>query len=312
MPWLPRVSIIIPVYNGTDYLAEAINSALEQTYRNVEVIVVNDGSTDNGATDTLARSYGDKITYYAKPNEGIAKTLNFGIEKMTGEYFSWLSHDDVFAREKIATQIAMLRGLSNRNVIIYSDYNLIDSKSALIGERVIPHIEPDRFYYSLFLRFPVHACTSLIPKAAFVKVGLFNPHWGYLQDTDMWFRMAPHFPFIHTPEKLASVRTHPNQGTVTRSKQGYTEGNKMYTDQMAKLTPAQIQSISGLQPYDFYMVCAESFKSKSYFLAAFAALNLARRIHANASFRSTQILGKKLLYKVLQNLQHVKHLLRKK
>jgi len=64
----PKVSIIIPVYNGSDYLAEAIESALTQTYENLEILVINDGSRDNGATEKIALSYGDKIRYIQKGN----------------------------------------------------------------------------------------------------------------------------------------------------------------------------------------------------------------------------------------------------
>ena len=91
----PKVSIIIPVYNGSDYLQQSIESALAQTYKNIEVIVVNDGSNDNGATEKIANYYRDKIKYFSKPNGGVSSALNFGISKMEGEWFSWLSHDDI-------------------------------------------------------------------------------------------------------------------------------------------------------------------------------------------------------------------------
>ena len=89
----PMVSIIIPVYNGANYLREAIDSALAQTYSNFEVIVVNDGSNDGGETDRIATSYGEKIRYFRKENGGVASALNMGIKHMKGDYFSWLSHD---------------------------------------------------------------------------------------------------------------------------------------------------------------------------------------------------------------------------
>ena len=91
----PKVSIIIPVYNGANYVSEAIDSALAQTYKNIEIIVVNDGSSDDGATEKIAKSYGDRIRYFAKENGGVSSALNFGIRQMTGEWFSWLSHDDL-------------------------------------------------------------------------------------------------------------------------------------------------------------------------------------------------------------------------
>ena len=79
MKFHPKVSIIIPVYNGANYLRDAINSALNQTYKNIEIIVVNDGSNDNGRTDEIALSYGNKIKYIKKKNGGVASALNVGI-----------------------------------------------------------------------------------------------------------------------------------------------------------------------------------------------------------------------------------------
>ena len=101
----PLISIIIPVYNGANYMREAIDSAIAQTYKNIEIIVVNDGSTDNGETEKIALSYGDKINYYYKENGGCASALNYGISKMKGEWFSWLSHDDVYFPTKLESQV---------------------------------------------------------------------------------------------------------------------------------------------------------------------------------------------------------------
>ena len=85
MYYNPRVSIVIPVYNGSNYLSEAIESALNQTYGNTEVIVVNDGSCDAGRTEDIARDYGEKIRYFVKENGGVASALNTGIRRMTGD-----------------------------------------------------------------------------------------------------------------------------------------------------------------------------------------------------------------------------------
>ena len=105
MNYEPLVSIVIPVYNGSNFLQQAIDSALNQTYKNIEIIVVNDGSRDDGATEQIALSYGDKIRYFSKENGGVSTALNMGIANMKGEYFSWLSHDDMYKPEKIEKQI---------------------------------------------------------------------------------------------------------------------------------------------------------------------------------------------------------------
>ncbi len=164
----PKVSIIIPVYNGSDYVAEAIDSALAQTYFNYEVIVVNDGSKDNNATDKICRSFGKKIRYYQKPNGGVASALNFGIKKMTGEYFSWLSHDDLYYPEKLAKQIKFLKK-QTKNTICYTDYDLVDSYNNLI--RNVKITPPKEYLISnLLLKSFLHGCSLLIPKNAFNKL----------------------------------------------------------------------------------------------------------------------------------------------
>ena len=104
----PKVSIVIPVYNGANYLDESIQSALCQTYSNIEVIVVNDGSCDNGATEVVAQKYSNRIFYFSKENGGVSSALNMGIKKATGEWISWLSHDDLYYPQKIEKQILLL------------------------------------------------------------------------------------------------------------------------------------------------------------------------------------------------------------
>ena len=123
--FMPKVSIVIPVYNGADYLADAIDSALAQDYDNKEIIVVNDGSTDDGATEAIVSDYGTKLRYFFKPNGHVASALNYAIERMTGEYFSWLSHDDLYFPNKVSAQVAQLAG-EPTNTIIYSDFEVLD------------------------------------------------------------------------------------------------------------------------------------------------------------------------------------------
>ena len=80
--YTPLVSIVIPAYNASNYLSNAIDSALAQTYKNIEIIVVNDGSKDDGATRKIAESYGDKILYFEKSNGGSSSALNYGINQI--------------------------------------------------------------------------------------------------------------------------------------------------------------------------------------------------------------------------------------
>lgn len=108
----PKVSIVIPAYNASNFLEQAIDSALAQTYSNFEIIVVNDGSEDDGATAKVAEKYSGKIRYIEKQNGGSSSALNVGIQNMNGEWFSWLSHDDLYEPDKLEKQICYLRDLN--------------------------------------------------------------------------------------------------------------------------------------------------------------------------------------------------------
>lgn len=232
----PKVSIIIPVYNGSNYVKYAIESALNQTYKNIEIIVVNDGSKDAGKTKDIVKSFGNKVKYYEKENGGVSTALNLGIEKMTGEYFSWLSHDDIYLPNKVEKQIDYLisNNLINKKVILYSDYGVIDSNSKFIANRVLDHqLLDDKPEYSL-LRASINGLTLLIPKKAFDEIGLFKKELRAIQDYELWYRMMKKYKFIHIPEVLVQTRIHPNQTTNTSSNV-ISEGNEFWKKMIKEL-----------------------------------------------------------------------------
>ncbi len=185
----PFVSIVIPVYNGSNYLRNAIDSALGQSYVAFEVIVVNDGSSDGGATREIARSYGDRIRYLEKENGGVATALNEGIRAMRGELFSWLSHDDMYYPDKLEKQVAFYTGLPNARSIVFSHEDVIDASGA-ITERAVPwQLDDHKLYFRLIYDRFIGGCSLLVPKSAFDEAGLFDPRYRTVQDYDMWFRM---------------------------------------------------------------------------------------------------------------------------
>lgn len=216
-----KVTIIIPVYKGKKYMREAIDSALAQTYKNLEILVINDGSPDNGATDKIARSYGDKVRYIYKENGGVSTVLNMALKEMTGDYFSWLSHDDVYYPEKIEEEVKYLEehNLIGKKAILYSDYDLIDKDSILITKSIKPHKETvEKPEYAL-LRGHINGITLLIPKRAFDECGNFDEKLRCAQDYELWYRMMKAgYDFIHIPKILAKSRVHENQVTNTDRK----------------------------------------------------------------------------------------------
>jgi glycosyltransferase involved in cell wall biosynthesis len=209
---LPLVSIIIPVYNGSKYLAEAIDSALAQTYPNTEILVINDGSTDNGATREVARSYGNKISYFEKENGGVGTALNLGLKEMKGEYFSWLSHDDVYYPDKLSIQITKKSKLPE-NTILYSDFEFIDEKSRHLSFQIMnSDYLNNKPLYSI-LRSSIHGCSLLVPRFAFCDFGYFDENLKTTQDYDLWFKMRVKYKFTHQPCVLIKSRSHAEQGS---------------------------------------------------------------------------------------------------
>ena len=222
------VSIVIPVYNGENFLSEAINSALSQTYSHIEVLVINDGSTDK--TEDIALSYGDKIRYYSKENGGVSTALNLGISKMHGDYFSWLSHDDLYLPEKIAEAISAIETSCNSSTdIVYSDYTIIDKSGDTIAVTDIRHKYPDAdLTFGMFplLKQMLNGCSMLIHKSHFIRVGVFDETLRATQDYDLWFKMCQGVTFVYLNKPLVAMREHGAQ--VTHSY----ERNRVESDEL--------------------------------------------------------------------------------
>ena len=228
---LGKVSIIIPVYNGSNFLRDAIDSALAQTYKNTEVIVVNDGSNDDGATESIARSYGNKIKYYKKENGGVATALNYGIEKMTGGYFSWLSHDDMYEKKKIEEQIKFLTGYDSKKTIVACDAKVLFDSGVTKKDKIDAKLFG---YFDIFLAIAgdvgVNGCSLLIPKAALEKVGGFNTDLPVTQDYDLWFRLSKYYDFVLLKKSLVISRRHDGQDSVRKMELMLKAGDKLHYD----------------------------------------------------------------------------------
>lgn len=215
----PKVSIIIPVFNGSNYLSEAIDSALAQTYQNIEIIVVNDGSDDGGKTETTARSYGNEIRYFSKENGGVASALNFGIGQMTGEWFVWLSHDDFFSKNRIEEDINIIKNNSDAR-IIFCKLDIINENGKLIEEIIYPINKITNAREVLELGgVDVDMCSMTIHKSCFNEVGLFDEKNRTTQDTQMLLLLSSHFPFYLNSKSIMYRRDHKERGTYTLSEQ---------------------------------------------------------------------------------------------
>ena len=253
----PQVSIVIPVYNGSNYLAEAIDSALAQTYENVEIIVVNDGSTDGGATEEIAKSYGEKIRYFCKENGGVSSALNYGIRQMTGEWFSWLSHDDLYTPQKIEYSIQALRAVSEQDLkktLVYTDGLLVNHDRSKL-KNFHKYFKRERIYSgeeaacTMSRQGTLCGCCLLIHKSAFEIVGCFDETLRYSQDALMWYSLfLGGYSICYSPYKSVMNRVHKFQVTNTRKELFYHDS--LYVAK--KLSPLFLKTKKPKKIFFFY------------------------------------------------------------
>ncbi len=254
--WNPLVSIVIPVYNGANYLREAIDSALAQTWANCEVIVVNDGSNDDGATEAICLSYGDRIRYLKKENGGTASAVNHGIRNMRGEYFAWLSHDDYYYPEKIETQLAALRRQEDRTAIVHCNWDFRDEETRTLSPADMRQVYPEEKlilgnFAAVF--FVIHGCSILVHKSHFDRVGLYDedPARSAVQDSIWLFHALRGRRSLFLPARLFVGRLHKAQGQ--RTMQAHREQyNTMVTDFCRWLTDEEKAAFWGSAPLFYY------------------------------------------------------------
>lgn len=207
---MPRVSVIIPTYNRKDYVQEAIDSVLAQTYTDYEIIVVDDGSTD-GTGEALQARYGDRIRYVWQENQGESVARNRGIEMARGEYVAFLDSDDMWLPEKLEKQIAFLS--ENPEIkLVFSSAVMIDAGGRIIGDdsRKATATPPKPLTLEeLCFRTHVLSTSTVLMAAALLRsIGGFDPSLRYAEDYDLWMRLRLHTEVYMMQAPLAYQRRH--------------------------------------------------------------------------------------------------------
>ena len=198
----PKVSIVIPVYNGANFVANAIESALSQTYKNIEIVVVNDGSNDDGETANICLQYSDRITYIEQENKGVAGAMNTAFEHLTGDLFCWLSHDDEHLPEKTKKQVDFLRRFGRDDLMLFGNYFLMDDHGENWHESQMNQELLRKKPGIALLRGMINGCTIMIPTDIIRKHLPFKTDLRFTQDYDMWDRIREDGEFLFQPETL--------------------------------------------------------------------------------------------------------------
>jgi glycosyltransferase involved in cell wall biosynthesis len=207
------VSVIVPAYNHESYVGETLDSLLNQTYKNYEILVIDDGSTDNTTNicENYAKLYPDIIRYKRQTNLGVTATVNKMLAMAQGEYIGLTASDDIWYPEKLEKQIALFQ----------EDY---DEKIGLVytfGDHINENINRSRgdglslgirgqIFKKLFCDGAFFVpCSALIRRKVFDKVGFLNPKYPYCNDYELYLKIAAYgYDFDYVPEKLVARRIH--------------------------------------------------------------------------------------------------------
>lgn len=197
-----KVSVVIPSYNSARYVVAAVESVLAQTFRDFEILVIDDGSTDE--TKEVLKKYGDVVRYLYKPNGGVSKARNYGIEKARGKYVAFLDADDLWMPEKLEKQVALLEsnadaGLSYTSAITV-DENL-ETKNYVEADEYADACE------ALLLRMNILILSSsIVRKDILLQTNGFDSQFSTCADKDFWLRLSLLTKFAPVKEYLVKYR----------------------------------------------------------------------------------------------------------
>jgi glycosyltransferase involved in cell wall biosynthesis len=202
------ISIVTPVYNGRPYIQECIQSVLNQTYTNWELIIVDDGSTDGTCEFIVPFLKNIKIRYYIINNSGPAKARNYALNKANGEYVAFLDADDLWNKDKLLLYIDYFYQNSNCD-LLFSNFEIIDENSNIIEPNNIGinYFNQDHDHsYNLFKYDYIGTLTVMLKKEIISSKYLFNTKFKTAEDWDLWIRLSQHYNFCFLNKTLSQYR----------------------------------------------------------------------------------------------------------
>lgn len=185
---MPAVSVVIPAYNSAAFLRQAIDSVLDQTYSDLEIIVIDDGSSDD--TEAVARSFGDRVSCFRQQNRGVSAARNHGIKLARGQYLAFLDADDLWAPQKLAEQIPLFDQDAEIG-LVYSDWGVVseDGESQASFHSSRPAASGYVFDELVRTGFILTSGT-VVRRSCLADVGYFDETLSIAQDYDLWLRIC--------------------------------------------------------------------------------------------------------------------------
>ena len=268
---MKKVSVVIPAYNKAELTVKTVESVLSQTYKNIEIIVVDDGSTDN--TKDLLKPYVGKIQYIHKDNGGACSARNVGIRKSTGEYICLIDCDDTYLPKKIEKSVAYLEKHPECGFVHTAAY-LVDEKGNIITQHSHKWAHKTG-WISKYLLFKNFICNStvVIRKSCFEKVGLFDEEIFTPGDWDMWLRLSENYKVGYISKPLTKYMVSSSfifNNLIRAQEEELKVIGKIFKrfPQMSKKLKGKIMSSFYLRHALNYLLTKDFEKTKKYFSLA--------------------------------------------
>lgn len=227
----PPITVLMTVYNGRAYLAEAIDSILGQTHRDFELLIINDGSTDDSLA--LLQSYDDPRIRVVdqQPNRGIHTTLNRGLREARGRYLAIMDQDDISAPRRLELQFARMEAQPS--------LSLCGCAIETFGDRTLApwvrHFEPDALKTALLFENPICHPSIMMRRSILAANGLEYPNIPYAEEYSLWVSLSRVSSIANLPEPLLRYRTHPQQVSRRRNDIQCDSMNRVLLDQLSHL-----------------------------------------------------------------------------
>jgi glycosyltransferase involved in cell wall biosynthesis len=212
----PRVSVVIPAYNQAEYLGDAIQSVLSQTYQDFEIIVIDDGSTDK--TPLVANEFSENVCYIRQENKGLAGARNTGIQNAKGTYIALIDSDDIWLPIFLQKMMALVADVPDA-IVYYCSARYIDAKGNELPQIVASKFVPDETMYETLVKANfIIPSTVVMLRSAVLAAGLFDDSFRACEDWDLWLRLAPTCHFTSIRDCLVNYRLHGSSLSADPSK----------------------------------------------------------------------------------------------
>jgi glycosyltransferase involved in cell wall biosynthesis len=267
----PKVSVIIPTKNRADYLSSAIQSVLDQTFGDFEIIVVDGASTDN-TREVIDKFDDQRIRYIReKKDKGASASRNIGIKHSRGRFIAFLDDDDRWMPSKLEKQLDLFNKNPDVGLVYTGLWRFNDSGKTMGRARNLPSVRGN-IYRKLFRANYVGGCsTVLVRRECLEKVGLFDENLPAAEDIDLWIRLAKHYKFDYLKEALVLYRVHSKSITLNhrRAARAGTLLYKKYSKELTtsfvdRKTLAKWHHMLGLR----HCKCGEMERGKMEFIKA--------------------------------------------